>query len=295
MFMPINQTHFYIECMYLDASLIPHNLVEIGYWNGENVTVNTNNNGTLYPGSIFPIITPPKSSTFWFYGENNLAPSAIGLNSANNWQNVTSLLQLPKGYSYEYEQAGFVSADTSYLVCSSGVAGANGTAPIWKFQLPSGALLHEITNPGGPVSLPSFTFPDYQSGNSMILVVENVNFQTATAYFTPMNFDTMEQLGTTLQVPFPHYTIYGGTAPWNAAAFANGKFYVVMTTDYGTFPDVIYEIILEIQMPSSPTDSATLLDQENYLYEYSHNLIATSDWLYTDTGPATISRWDISN
>lgn len=288
-FQKINDTHFYIECEYIGAGLITHNLVCIAYWTGQQVQI-LPGSGTLNPGSPFPIVIPPNSPYFWYFGAEDQIPSVLGLDTFT-WTNLSMILDIPGHYGYEAQQAGFVSLNNSYLICSSGVPGIDRTAPMWKVSLNDGSVIAKMTNPVGPVNSPSFCFTDYNGGKSVSLIVDTQTHLSS--YVVQIDFDTMQVIGVPLEISYPYWTIYGGTPPWNAASVDDNYFYVRMSIDKQTFPHPTSEVIQQIKLPDTATDSLVLVDTVTFYYEYSHNLIANNNWLYIDTDAATISRWQI--
>jgi hypothetical protein len=285
----MNDTHFYIECEYIGAGLITHNLVTLAYWDGSQVQI-LPGSGILNPGSPFPIIIPPNSEYFWYYGAEDAIPSVLGLNTVS-WTNLSSLLDIPSHYGYEAQQGGFVSWNNSYLICSSGVPGPDLTAPMWKVSLFDGSVMGQLTNPAGPANSPSFCFTDYEGGRSVSLVVDTQTHLSS--YVVEIDFDTMQVLSAPLEITYPYWTIYGGTPPWNAGSVNGDYFYVRMTIDKQSLPHPTSEVIQQIKLPDTPGDQPELIDTITFYYEYCHNLIADNNWVYVDTDPATISRWQI--
>jgi len=100
-------------------------------------------------------------------------------------------------------------------------------------------------------------------------------------------------MGKPLKITFPKWTIYGGENGWAGAAFnpAGDLMYLQMEVDQG--PIILYQIAIP-ENPHFLTRPLRIISQVTYEYEYSHNLIASNQWLYTDTNDATISRWKLS-
>ena len=163
--MYINETFFYIECQKIIGGIV-YNTVQIANLNSSNQINIVDGEGYLNPGSLFPITIPPNYPTFWSFGDNDFVASIIGLESENDWANTSLIpLDIPKGYGYEAQQAGFISKDGKYLIGSSGENGIGGNAPIWKVSIPDGSLIGNYTVPNNL----TYTFTDYSSSQSIIL------------------------------------------------------------------------------------------------------------------------------
>jgi len=90
-----------------------------------------------------------------------------------------------------------------------------------------------------------------------------------------------------LNITYSSYAAYPGNSGWPASGFAGGMGYVVLQIQQ---PNDDYVSVVHQVKLGGMSEAPVLVDTVKYDYEYSHNLLATEDWVYTDTDDAVIAR-----
>jgi len=93
--------------------------------------------------------------------------------------------------------------------------------------------------------------------------------------------------GLPLNITYSTYAAYPGNSGWPASGFSGSLAYFVLQIQQPN--DDYISIIHQVQL-GDVMNSPKLVDTVRYDYEYSHNLLVTPDWVYTDTDVSVISR-----
>jgi hypothetical protein len=281
-FIPMNETSVGLHCMDIPDFVHVYSSIYILTWNDQTQTVKTAPGfASTKQGWLFTLPSPSASSPpissptrFWF-DDNSINAVNVRISNVNilDWK-ITDLILTP-GLIFG---ASFMSPASNYAIVNQGYPPNLYTR---KVDLWSGKVLANIPNYGNF----AYAFSGADPSRAILLTLEENKHLYANV--SVCDFDNLVQ-SPPLVLQFTDWAIYGGDFGWNTAAFVSDLAYFIMQIDNG--PRILYQI----RLPSSLNSAPILVDTLSYSFEYTHNLLATDDWLFTDTDQSVISRVSVS-
>jgi len=283
-FLTLSNTTVALHCQYISPGFIPWSSVYILTWDSQKQSLTVSPNyGLFKPGWSFIMPSPTYSSSLdpnhvWFW-DNSISAVTVRVSAVDiNMMDISSehIFQPGLIYGSSLLSPPNQGGDTQgYVVLAQEYV---DMTVLTKYSLNSWEKM-------GALPFNEYTFAVSGTDKAGYIQTGGQN----PSYLTYAQCDySMWICGPPLNLTFPMYVSYPGDSGWPASAFYGSFAYFVVQIPKENSIDYI-SVLHQVQLVDVHT-APKLLDAVKYDYEYSHNLLATESWVYTDTDGTVISR-----
>jgi len=283
-FLTLSNTTVALHCQYISPGFIPWSSVYILTWDSQKQSLTVSPNyGLFKPGWSFIMPSPTYSSSLdpnhvWFW-DNSISAVTVRVSAVDiNMMDISSehIFQPGLIYGSSLLSPPNQGGDTQgYVVLAQEYV---DMTVLTKYSLNSWEKM-------GALPFNEYTFAVSGTDKAGYIQTGGQN----PSYLTYAQCDySMWICGPPLNLTFPMYVSYPGDSGWPASAFYGSFAYFVVQIPKENSIDYI-SVLHQVQLVDVHT-APKLLDAVKYHYEYSHNLLATESWVYTDTDGTVISR-----
>jgi len=284
-FVALNNTAVALHCQFIAPGYIPWSAVYVLSWDSQSKSIITSPQyGLFKPGWLFIMPTPTYSSAsfdpthVWFWDNSinavSVRISAVDINTMTISKEHVFEPGLNFGSSFLDPRAH--QGDTGYVVIAQNYL---GTIVLTKYSLETWEKMAMMTL-------------DISYSFALSGIDTAAYLQTATSFGIYSQCDYTSWIcSPLLNITFSTYVAYPGNSGWPASGFSGsyGYFVLQVSDENDNYTSYLYQVLLGgVETP--PKVVGTII----FPYTYSHNLLATPNYIYIDTDESVISRVGIN-